>query len=109
MDIIIEDDKLRKLCEDDKLARKEYGDAAWKKLRARLADLRAAFSVRDLVAGSPHPLKGDRAGQLALTVYSGLRLVFEPANEPRPERPDGGIDWSQVTRVRIVYIGDYHD
>ena len=109
MDIIIEDRKLRKICEDDKIAKKEYGDVASKKLKTRLADLRAALTVRDLVAGSPHPLKGNRAGQFALTVYGGLRLVFEPAHESPPKHSYGGIDWSRVTRVRIVFIGDYHD
>ena len=24
-------------------------------------------------------------------------------------RPDGGLDWDQVTAVRIVDVGDYHD
>jgi|GEM_PF-6623124 len=35
-------------------------------LRSRLADLRAAGSVRELVSGRPHPLKGDRAAEFAV-------------------------------------------
>jgi toxin HigB-1 len=74
-----------------------------------LADLKAAESVTGLVAGKPHPLKGDRLGQYAVRLDGGVRLVFESANEPIPQREDGGINWSEVTAVCIVFIGDYHD
>ena len=40
---------------------------------------------------------------------AGKRLVFQPDHEPTPIKRDGGIDWSQVTAVTIVFIGDYHD
>ena len=69
----------------------------------------AAANVADLVAGRPHPLKGDRAGQFALDLDRGSRLVFEPAHEPVPIRDDQSIAWDQVTAIRIVFIGDYHD
>jgi proteic killer suppression protein len=65
--------------------------------------------VRELVAGRPHPLKGDRAGQLALDLAGGKRLVFEPIEDPIPQHQDGNIDWSKVTQVCIVFVGDYHD
>ena len=60
-------------------------------------------------ARHPHPLRGDRAGQFALDLDGGRRLVFEPDQGSVPGKQDGSIDWSQVTRVRIVLIGDYHD
>ena len=85
------------------------GPVGFKKLRARLADLEAATRVTELVAGKPHPLKGNRKGQFALYLDGGCRLVFVPANEPVPQKNDGGIAWSEVTAVRIVFIGDYHD
>jgi len=69
----------------------------------------AAINARELIAGRPHPLKGDRLGQFALDLHRGVRLVFEPANDPVPQYLDGGIDWSQVTSARVVFIGDYHD
>jgi proteic killer suppression protein len=65
--------------------------------------------VTDLVAGHPHPLKGDRDGEFALDLAGGRRLVFAPANDPLPRNTDGSIDWSRVTIVSIEYIGDYHD
>ena len=109
MKITFKDKKLRKLCEVQKEAQKKLGAKCARKLRSRLADLTAAETVTELVSGRPHPLKGDRAGEFALDLDGGKRLVFEPANDPVPLNEDGSIDWSKVTFVCIVFIGDYHD
>jgi len=69
----------------------------------------AAADVSNLVAGHPHPLRGQRAGQFSVRLDGGRRLVFEPGHPPPPVRKDGSIAWEQVRSVRIVYIGDYHD
>jgi proteic killer suppression protein len=101
---------LQRLCEQHRLAVRKFGPDSARKLRARLADLSAAATVSGLVAGHPHPLKGDRASQFAVSLAGGARLVFEPANEPVPLMARGGsVDWTRVTRVRIVFVGDYHD
>ena len=109
MDIDYRDDKLRELCEQRAAAEKRLGAACARKLRTRLADLDAAGCVTELVAGRPHPLQGDRLGEFALDLTGGVRLVFEPDHDPTPRRADESIDWFNVTKVRIVYIGDYHD
>ena len=109
MEVTYLNSQLKKLCDKSREAQKKLGANCAKKLRTRLADLQAAESVTDLVAGKPHPLKGDRLGQYAVRLDGGRRLVFEPANESLPRKEDGGIDWSEVTAVRIVFIGDYHD
>jgi toxin HigB-1 len=103
------DKKLRELCESSAVAERKLGPPSASKLRRRLADLRAAATVAELVAGRPHPLTGDRAGQFSLELAKGDRLVFSPANDPVPRTEDGAINWSQVTLIRIDYIGDYHD
>ncbi|GAB6039962.1 type II toxin-antitoxin system RelE/ParE family toxin [Endothiovibrio diazotrophicus] len=109
MDIDFRDDKLRALCERQAAAEKRFGAACARKLRTRLAELDAAGRVTELVAGRPHPLKGDRAGEFALDLAGGTRLTFTPDHNPCPCRDDDSIDWSRVTKVRIVFIGDYHD
>jgi toxin HigB-1 len=103
------DKKIRLLCEKSAEAEKKLGAPCAKKLRTRLADIEAASCVTDLVAGNPHPLKGDRAGEFAVDLAGGFRLVFIPANDPVPLRDDQSIDWSCVTIVCIEFIGDYHD
>lgn len=109
MEVDIPDDALRAFCEQQRLAVKELGKPCARKLRSRLADLQAVAHVRELVAGHPHPLTGDRLGQFALSLHGGVRLVFEPDHDPIPMLRAGGIDWARVTRIRIVFIGDYHD
>jgi len=101
--------KIRELCEKQATAEKKLGAACARKLKVRLLALEAATCVTELVAGNPHPLKGDRNGQFALDLAGGWRLVFAPAHDPCPIRLDGSIDWFQVTIVSIEYIGDYHD
>lgn len=109
MVILFADEKLRSLCQEEKRAVQHLGMPGFKKLRGRLSDLNAARCVGELVAGSPHPLKGDLRHQFALDLDGGRRLVFEAADDPIPKTSDGAIDWPKVTKVRIVFIGDYHD
>ena len=91
MDILFKTEGLRQLCNEEKVAKKALGPKGARKLRSRLADLDAASRVTELVAGKPHPLKGERAGLFSVRLDGGVRLVFEPANEPIPENDHGGI------------------
>lgn len=109
MEILFADKNLERLCSEQREAKRRLGGKGARKLRARLADLRAAARVRDLLAGRPHPLKHDRTGEFSVDLDGGRRLVFVPANEPVPLDQDGAVVWERVTSVRIVFIGDYHD
>ena len=82
-----------------------------KLIRRRLDDLRAARSLqvmRDL-PGRCHELKGDRAGQLSLDLDGPYRLLVRPAGNPVPAKPDGGLDWTQVTGIVVVGVVDTHE
>lgn len=68
MEIRFKDKRVRELCEKQATAEKKLGAACARKLRTRLSDLDGASKVSDLVAGNPHPLKGDRVGQFALNL-----------------------------------------
>jgi hypothetical protein len=58
--------------------------------------------------GSCHELTRDRSGHVAISVGGGKRLILQPASNPAQEKPDGGLDWTKVTEVKIVAIEDYH-
>lgn len=109
MDISYKDSKLRKLCENSREANRKLGADSAGKLQRRLSELDAADNVDELIAGKRHPLKGDKAGQFSLALAGGKRLVFTPDHDPVPLKDDKGINWSAVTAVTIIYIGDYHD
>ena len=87
---------------------KELGPEGARKLMARLADLAAASNMAQVRRGHPHPLSGNFQGCIGLNLDGGRRLVVEPTAEPPPMLPDGGLDWSKVDAVRVVFIGDYH-
>ena len=109
MDVDYKNAKLKKLCLVRKEADKKLGTNSGKKLRTRLADIDAASNVTELVSGRPHPYTGDKDGIFSLDLYGGDRLLFEPLKKPPPTKDDGGIDWSKVESIIIVFIGDPHE
>jgi proteic killer suppression protein len=109
MKITFIDTQMEALCKQSKLAVKALGPLSAKKLHARLTELFNANSVAELIVGAPHPLKGNRQGDFAVSLHGGDRLVFQADNKPVPVRSDGSIDWSAVTEVIIIEVGNYHD
>jgi len=99
---------IQRLCEEDKHQRKQLGDKRAKRLKNRINELRAVQNVSQLQLGRPHPLSGDRAGQFSVDLDGPMRLLFEPTDQPPPTLVAGGIDWQQVTSVRLLDIGDTH-
>jgi plasmid maintenance system killer protein len=93
-----------------KLVRRHNTQRA-KLIRRRLDDLKAAsyLEVMRNLPGRCHELKGNRAGQLSLDLDGPFRLLFRPEKEPPPAKPDGGLDWTQVTAVVLVGVVDTHD
>jgi proteic killer suppression protein len=110
MDIIFVDRRLEKEFNSSKKLRRAHGDQRAKKIQRRMANLRSADTLEDMRSwpGKCHELRENRAGQLAVSLDGSYRLVFEPANNPVPTKPDGGLDWSQVTAVCIIEVVDYH-
>jgi proteic killer suppression protein len=104
-------DELRDNCNDTKSAKRAFGGDGAKRLRQRLDDLDSAANLELMRAlpGKCHELKGDLAGCLSLRLDGGRRLVFRPAQDPPPGKPDGGLDWSLVTSITVMKIEDYHD
>jgi toxin HigB-1 len=101
---------LQKTCEEHRLLRKAHGAGCAKKISTRLADLAAASSLEDFrtLPGGCHELDGDRAGQLALKLPDGKRLIIRPSLDPAPQKDDGGLDWTAVDAIDVVEIIDYH-
>ena len=110
MEISYANIRILKICTDEKVARKELGNEGAKILKNRLEQMHEVENLEKLrfVPGDWHELAGDRKGQLACSLRGLDRLVFTPANDPRPTKPDGGLDWSQVTAVMNLEIVDYH-
>lgn len=109
MNIVFIHADVEAICRQSRLASKKLGPLSAQKLQRRLAELFNAETVSELVAGRPHPLTNDRRGQFAVDLHGGARLIFRPTLQPPPAKPDGSVDWSQITDITIVELGDYHD
>ncbi len=83
---------------------RKLGANGARKLKARLADLRAASRMADLRRGRPHPLTGNLDGLFALELDGGRRLLVRPI-----ENPSSALTTGDIGAVEIVFIGDYHD
>lgn len=102
---------MQKACATEKAMRKEWGSALTNKLQQRLAELMAAETLADISHLPParcHELTGDRAGQLSVDLGHPYRLLFEPDHNPSPKKADGGLDWTQVTKVLVLEVTDTH-
>ncbi len=111
MNVYFRTRKLGRACASEKKMRGEYGPKMAKKIQLRLAQFKAADNLNDLakIPGTRcHELKGDRTGQLAVDLVHPQRMVFVPADVPIPKKEDGGLDWSNVTEIEVIEIGDYH-
>jgi proteic killer suppression protein len=111
MDIIFKNKKLEKqLCDHRNLVRK-HGSTRARKIELRLTQMRAANTLSDLALLPQircHELEGDLDGLLSVDLDHPYRLLFSPSHYPIPKKPDGGLDWSQVTSIRIEEIEDTH-
>lgn len=112
MDIEFQSAKFRKECLDFKLLVRKSGLKQAKKIIQRLDELHAADKLSDISHLPPprlHELVNNRAGQISVDLVHPYRLLFIPANDPLPFKPDGGLDLSKVTAVIILGVEDTHE
>lgn len=109
LDLAFETQELRAMCERAAEARRALGERVGDALLRRVADLRAATCVFDLLLGCPRLLDGEDRGRVALDLRDGQRLVLAANHPKNPLTPDGMPDWTRVTRVRVVRIDVDHD
>jgi toxin HigB-1 len=107
MELAFVEKKVRDLCARRAPLDRLLGPERAEVLRHRLADLRAARSIHDLLLEPPCPI--DDSGRMALSVAEGLRIVFCPNHRQPAVDADGKIDWSRVSRLKIIDIEGAHD
>lgn len=110
MEITFKTNKLEKQLTNSSETLKTYGSNA-KKILQRIAELSAANNLAEMVflpAARCHELKGNRKGEIAVDIIKNDRIVFIPNHDPLPLKDDSGLDWSLVTDIEIIFVGDYH-
>ena len=114
MEIHVTDRNLRKAVEDDAYCKRMFGADMAKKIKLRLAALRAADSLEDFwpPKSGPeriHELIGDRAGTFSVDVKQPYRLLFKPSAETAStDRSDEQKRWKSITSIDILTIEDTH-
>jgi len=114
MDIDVSDNKLRRALEDATDCKRQYGPDMAKKIRLRLAALRAAESLADFwpPKSGPercHELKGDRAGTFSFDLKQPYRMLFKPKEDPPTlHAPDQQQRWKGIKAIKILAIEDTH-
>lgn len=109
LELAFSEKSLRQLCENETIAKRKLGAQVAEKLKRRLADLRAASCVMDLVVGAPRELEGDNANQFAISLCDDYRMVFCANHATVPLLESGAIDWARVSRVKVLRIEGNHD
>ena len=113
MELTFASNKLLKQMNKGKAMIKAYGPIQAKRLQIVLTSLRAApnlgvFAPPYSRPNRCHELIGNRKGQLSVNLIHPYRLIFEPLNKPSPMRPEGGLDWLEVTAIKIKGVEDTH-
>ena len=114
MILAFQDKKFEKECQDEKLLRRHHGAQRAKLLQRRLAQLRAAPTLAALwppYSGPArcHELSSNLRGFFSVDLDHPYRLLFQPNQNPVPQRPEGGIDWTQITALKILRVEDTHE
>lgn len=110
MDIEFQNNKLRKLAENERKCYKELGKVRARLFLQRIDDLFNASSLEDVryLPGNYHELTGDRKGQWACDLDQPYRLIFQPLDSPIPTDKNGSYIWIKIIGVEIVEITNYH-
>ncbi len=98
MNIDYRNNKIKKVCENAEIARKQYGSEMAKKIHQRIDEIRAADNIEYLLKyhiGRCHSLVDNREGQYAMDLTHPYRLIFIEKNDT-------------VVSVSIEEITDYH-
>lgn len=107
MVIAFETRRLREICEIDTEARNRLKSTVAESLQRRLADIDAAATAGDLIAGQPHLAPNRRS--MIIHLASGYRLVIAPNNLRGLKHQSAEVEWQQVNRIKILRIESDHD
>ena len=111
MEIFFRTKQLQKVCSRDKEMLRELGKPGAKKLKQRMAELKAADVLADISHLPPprlHELTGSEKEQFSVDLQHPYRLLFIAADDPVPRKDDRGIDLANVEAIEIISIKDTH-
>jgi len=106
LELAFDSKALRTICESEGQAKLELGVTVAESLKHRLADLVAATSTNDLLAGRPRVCANGR--DMVLDLCNGHVIVFTANHVNNPMTETNIVDWARVTRIKILRIESDH-
>jgi hypothetical protein len=98
-------EELRTICENQVAGERALGVEIARQLRERLASMREADNVTELLTGRPAEIADGPRRCYEVRLPGGYRVVMCANHKPLPLLGDsGGVDWSRVSRVLIHRI-----
>lgn len=109
LDLAFNSKELRTICESEAPAKRKLGVNVAALLKHRVADLRAATSIKDLLVGKPRLLDDSSNQYMVVDLCDGYRVIFCANHPNNPLTESGKIDWLRVSRIKILWIGSDYD
>jgi hypothetical protein len=109
MELAFETEALRDVCEDEAKALTEFGNEVATALIHRLADLRAARTVTNLVTRDRRVERVEARERYVVPLANEKLLYLQANHVKNPTGRDGYVDWSRVSRVKVMRIGPKDD
>lgn len=104
LEISFDTEQLRDLCEDESLAAHALGPDCAEVLKRRLADLRAANSIFDILVGQPQAGEYMEMECYRIRLINGKCLTILSNHTPPRTNAAGTTDWEWVRRIRVVSL-----
>lgn len=92
------------MCADTAVAAGFIGNQAAYELKKRVADLRAATSMADLIIFLPQAATNPHEVKISLSDLANL--VFTPNHNKLPLDNHGQIVWQDVYRIKIIGVSN---
>ena len=109
MELAFESQELRSICEHEATAKDALGAEIAEALRHRLADLRVATSIADLIVGNAHTVEVGSIIYLVIDLCRRHQIVLEANHPENPLTDSGQLDWAKVSRIKVTYVGGEYD
>jgi hypothetical protein len=101
LELAFETKALRDICENEAIAKSELGAKVAGALKRRLSDFRSVDTFDEL----PFATKiKKRSNSVTFELPSGWQLVVTGGHGDNPRLSSGRIDWTNVTRLKIIRI-----
>lgn len=111
MELSFSNTKLAKVLNSERELVRSCGADNGRRIARRLQNIADAANLEELSRlpqTRVHQLSADRHEQISVDAKHPLRIILKCDHEETPRKPDGGLDWSRITKVKLLEITDTH-